>query len=146
MSQNHQYTLAEIQAMLAIPENPTDREVWSQSVLQLLGGILSGVGGGGLEPTVKIDQTGTNNGVQLVGGTQRTAAVSQVTSSAASPVAAGKKSVAFIFSSDFAGTIAGVAIDPSKAPSIEWSAFGPDTLGSIAYTVTAGTLTIATLT
>jgi len=133
--------------MLAIPQNPTDREVWSQAVLQLLGAIA----GGGIspgEPTVKIDQAGTNNGVQLVGGTQRTwTSTSNGTSPGSGTVAAGSKAVMFTLSSDYEGNINGIARLQSETPTIQVSPPYPkDTNPAIAWTVTAGTLKIDVLT
>lgn len=73
---------------------------------------------------------------------QRTVSASVVTGSGASPVAAGAKSVIFGLSTDFVGTIAGAAVDPAQFGSIPYVAPDKDTLGSIAYTVTAGSLLI----
>lgn len=64
-----------------------------------------------------------------------------VTDSAASPVVAGKTAVTFTTSSDFAGTILGVARLPNVAYCFTPTSMGK-TLSSIAYTVTAGSMTI----
>jgi len=94
--------------------------------------------------TVAISQAtpGTTNAVQIVGGVVRTFALTAATGNGS--VATGKKAVAFSSSSDFAGTITAAAFGASQTVGV--SADGPDTIGSIAYTVSAGTLYIATLT
>ena len=81
-----------------------------------------------------------NPGLKLT-GTQRTPAASVVT--ADGTVAAGAKSVALIPSTDFVGTILGV--DVGTQP-LSFDAPPGDTLGAIAYTRSAGSLTILTLT
>ena len=76
------------------------------------------------------------------GGTQQTPAASSTTASTGS-VPAGFKSVAFVTSSDWVGTIAGGSW-PASA-SLSFSADQFRTLGGINYTRSAGTLYIATL-
>lgn len=76
------------------------------------------------------------------GGTVRTAALTAAVASGS--VTAGAKSVSFSSSSDFAGTIGGAAFGASQA--LVFAADGADTIGAIAYTRSAGTLYIATLT
>lgn len=77
---------------------------------------------------------------------QRTVAI--VTVSTSGSVAAGKRSIRFILSSDFTGSISGVAfagatdnvnVGPFEAPAY-------DTLGALAYVVTTGSLRILTVT
>lgn len=69
---------------------------------------------------------------------------SAVTSSAASPISAGAKSISFVTSADFIGTINGASYpaSASKNPTAELG----KTLPAVAYTVTAGTLYIDILT
>lgn len=69
-----------------------------------------------------------------------TRTISVETGSTNSPIAAGAKSIALIFSSDFAGTIGGAAIDPAQCPSYTESAGENETLPALAYTVTAGSM------
>lgn len=87
---------------------------------------------------------GTTNGVQLV-GVSRTPAITTVTDSSASPVAAGAKYVGFIFSSDFAGAITGAPYAGPADASQDFTAPPGDTLAAIGYTITAGTLRIVTI-
>lgn len=92
---------------------------------------------------VGIDQTtpGTTNGIVINNSGTETFSSSTVTDSAASPVAAGKKSITFTTSSDFVGTILGVARAASTTYS--FSADNPSrTLAAIPYTVTAGSMII----
>lgn len=58
-------------------------------------------------------------------------------------VAAGKGSVSFLSSSDFVGTVNGVAFPANSPKSI--AANPGDTINAIAYTISAGTLYIDTL-
>lgn len=72
-------------------------------------------------------------------------AVQTVTSSAVTAggtVAAGARSVMFIFAPDFVGTVDGVAYNFANDSSISLSAQDNDTLEAIAYTRSAGTLRI----
>ena len=92
--------------------------------LQQVGAAL-GVGGGG---TV---------------GVQRTLASSAVTTDGT--VSAGAKSVSFVTSSDFSGTINGAAFLASASKNI--APISPaDTIAAIPYTVSAGTIYIDVLT
>lgn len=75
-------------------------------------------------------------------GTVRTAAVTVATGNGS--VTAGKKSVSINSSSDFSGTVTGAALPASGV--VTFAADGADTIGAIAYTISAGSLTIATLT
>lgn len=79
------------------------------------------------------------------GGVQRTVAIATVSTSGS--VAAGARSVEFLFSSDFAGTVDGEtfagATDYSLGPLV---APQGDTLGAIAYTRSAGSIRIVTIT
>jgi hypothetical protein len=77
--------------------------------------------------------------------TVRTPAIAIETGSTNSPITAGKKSVAFIFSSDFEGTVLTKAIDPTKVGTLGFEAPPGDTLAAIAFTVTNGSVTIVTL-
>lgn len=76
------------------------------------------------------------------GGTVRTFSLTAAVGNGS--VTAGAKSVAFSSSSDFSGTIAGAAFGASQTTGA--SVDGADTIGVIAYTRSAGTLYIATLT
>lgn len=71
------------------------------------------------------------------------AGLSITTATTSGSVTRGARSVTFIFSSDFAGTVAGVAFagatDSSFTPPIQTG----DTFSAIAYTVTAGNVRIA---
>lgn len=58
-------------------------------------------------------------------------------------VAAGARSVTFIFSSDFTGTIAGGAFAGATDASVDFVGPLGSTLGAIAVTVSAGTVRIA---
>lgn len=72
-------------------------------------------------------------------GTAETLTSSNVTSGAASPVPA-CKCVTFETSEDFAGTINGITRQPSRA--YTFRANGNDTLQTIPYTCTAGSINI----
>lgn len=65
------------------------------------------------------------------------------TTSAASPLATGSSSISFVTSSDFTGTINGIAFPASSNKNV--TAQLGKTLPAIAYTVTAGTLYIDVL-
>lgn len=58
-------------------------------------------------------------------------------------VDAGSKSVAFIFSSDFTGSIGGVAFSGANDASIDFNGPHGEVLGPIDVIVTAGTVRIA---
>lgn len=77
-------------------------------------------------------------------GASRTPAIASVSSSGS--VAAGKKVVDFIFSSDFTGTVLTVAFAGANDSVISFEAPPGDTLAAIAYTVTAGSIRISTIT
>lgn len=84
-----------------------------------------------------------SSGAEVVTNAQRTAAASVVSTNG--NVSAGKQSVEFIPSDDFSGTLLGVAW-PNDNAAVGFSVTGPETLAAIAYTVTAGSLTILTVT
>jgi hypothetical protein len=90
----------------------------------------------------KVDGSAVTQPVSLP-ATARTSASSIVTTSGS--VTAGKQSVQFVPSSDFTGTLLSAAWPGTNAP-IGFSVTGPETIDAIAYTVTAGSLTILTLT
>lgn len=106
--------------------------------------VVTGGGGGDATAANQDAQTAllTTLSTNTPATVQRTATCSVETGSTNSPVAAGAKSVIFGFSSDFTGTIAGAAVNPAQFGSIPFIAPDKDTLGSIAYTVTAGSLLI----
>lgn len=87
-------------------------------------------------------QTTTQDGalVTTVIGKRRTASITSVNASGS--VAAGAKSITFIFSLDFTGTVAGGAFTGAADTSITITAPGADTLSAVAYTVTAGSIRI----
>jgi len=85
--------------------------------------------------------TGFSNSGESGEGSQQTPALTAATSNGA--VAAGFKSVGFVTSSDWVGTIAGASF-PASA-SINYNADQYRTLAGINYTRSAGTLYIATL-
>lgn len=85
--------------------------------------------------TALIDQTGS--GAHTITSTAPT-------SSAASPLVAGAKSISFIASTDFVGTINGTSFLAGASKS--YTASLGKTLPAIAYTVTAGTLYIDVIT
>lgn len=103
---------------------------------------LQGAPGGAFAGLTDTQLRATPVPVSLPAGTVRTFAL--VAAVANGSVAVGAKSVAFSSSSDFAGTITGAAFGASQTTGA--SADGADTIGAIAYTRTAGTLYIATLT
>lgn len=84
---------------------------------------------------LKVDITGG-------GGTPQTVARSVVSTSGS--VTAGATSVTIFSSSDFVGTVAGAAFSASIAEN--FTAQPGSTLGAIAYTRSAGSLTISTIT
>lgn len=100
--------------------------------------------GSNLIGKVGIDQTtpGTTNAVQLTGA-QLTPASSTVTTDGS--VAAGKYSVEFILSSDFAGTILGVAYAGANDAVKSFEAPAGRTLAAIAYTISAGSARLTTI-
>lgn len=93
---------------------------------------------------VGIDQTtpGTTNAVAIT-GSQYTIAIASATTNGT--VAAGKHHVEFILSSNFAGTIGGVTIDPAVL-----AVYNPgdapvgSTFAALSYTISAGSATITT--
>lgn len=87
-----------------------------------------------------LSEDGTTVNTNILTTGIETPSATIVTDSSASPVIAGKVSVTFTTSSDFAGTILGVARDPATIYSFS-SSLGK-TLTAIAYTVTAGSMTI----
>ena len=80
----------------------------------------------------------------IAGGKSVTPAIANVSSSGT--VAAGARSLTFIFSPDFAGTILGVAFAGGVDDDFTISTSGRDYLTAVAYTVTAGSLKILSLT
>lgn len=102
---------------------------WQRNVLKLLAAITTG-------PLVV---TGTFS----PSSTQRTQTRTLNAVIAASSVAAGARSVTIETSEDFTGTILGVTAQPSRI--YEWTANqNDDTLGAIAYQITAGSVIIGT--
>lgn len=79
-------------------------------------------------------------GVQLVPD------ITTVSAGAGGTVPAGKKYVEFIFSADFTGTVLGDAFVGTTDYSVPFEATGNNTLAAIAYTRTAGSVRIKTLT
>lgn len=77
-------------------------------------------------------------------GIARTLAISSV--SADGTVAAGKKAVDFIFSSDFAGTVLGATFAGATDQVLSFVAPPGDTLAAITYTRSVGTIRISTIT
>lgn len=78
-------------------------------------------------------------------GTARTVAIATVSTNGS--VAAGKRGIEFIFASDFVGTIDGDAF--TGANDASWSApalQGNDTYAALAYTISAGSARLVTLT
>lgn len=103
------------------------------------GVILAAIANGTI--TLGVDATITSSGGRVLART-----ISKETDSTHSPIIAGSKSNALIFSSDFAGTIGGVDVDPNQMPSYSESVINQaDTLPALAYTVTAGSLIKITL-
>lgn len=100
--------------------------------------------GSAIVGNVRIDQTtpGTTNGVQLTGA-QLTPVTTTVTTGAT--VAAGKFSVEFVFSSDFAGTILGIAWAGTADAVKSFEAPPGRTLGAIVYTISAGSARLTTI-
>ena len=105
--------------------------------------VQVGVGPGGQPVALKINADGTLP-ASTGGGTQRTPAITLDTDGSHSPVAAGARSVTFIFSSDWTGTVLGQAVTASLLQ-LGFDAPDGDSLGAIAFTTSAGTLTIVTL-
>lgn len=77
-------------------------------------------------------------------GAQRT--ITSTVATTGATIAAGAKSVSFIFSSDYAGAVNGATIDPAVTASKSFNAPGPDTLPAIVYTCTAGSVTVDVMT
>lgn len=75
------------------------------------------------------------------GGTARTPSITIANSNGS--VATGAQSVSLLFSTDFAGTVLGATIDPTAVAGLSFQANGNDTIGAIAYTRSAGFITIA---
>jgi hypothetical protein len=71
-------------------------------------------------------------------GTSRTPSLDIATGSGS--VTSGAQSVTIVTSSDFSGTILGTSVSTNKA--FTWSSKLNDTLAAIAYTISAGSLTI----
>jgi len=113
-----------------------DADTLGDTETQLLRKLVAILGGArdGTSPLIVDTEAGA--------GATRTPALTSVTASGS--VTAGKKSVAFLASDDFVGTVAGGTLPAGKAISFE--ADGSDTLSAIAYTRSAGTLYIGSLT
>lgn len=94
--------------------------------------------------TVRIDQAtpGTTNGVQLTGA-QLTPASSTVTTDGT--VAAGKYFVEFILSTDFSGTLNGIAYAGANDAYKSFPSQAGRALGAISYTVSAGSARLTTI-
>lgn len=71
---------------------------------------------------------------------QRTPSIAVVNASGS--VAAGARKVTFIFSTDFAGTVMGVAFSGANDAALPIESDGGNTLAAIAYTITAGSARI----
>lgn len=111
--------------------------------IKALGILISAqIHGDTLAETVKIDQSDPNNVIKIGGGVTRIPTAS--VKSADFTVPAGKKSVAFIFSDDFVGTILTAAV---AGPSLPWvfNAQNADILDAITMTRSAGSVTILIL-
>ena len=115
----------------------TQMKIWYQTFR--VAQAATGTGGGALAATVSINQTtpGNTNGVQLT-GSQLTLTSLAATSSGS--VTAGKRTVSFVASSDFTGTVNGITFPASAIKSIE--APPGYTMAAIPYTRAAGTLYI----
>ena len=113
-----------------------------KDIVKQIGVLLAAQSSGGIAETVKISQTDPNNVIKIGGGVERTPPASVKT--ADFTVTAGKKSVAFIFSDDFVGTVLGATV---AGPAIPWvfNAQNDDTLAAFAMTRSAGSVTILTL-
>jgi hypothetical protein len=72
--------------------------------------------------------------------TARTPTISSASTSGS--VTAGARKITFIFSSDFTGTVLGVAFTGANDTYVNIDAPGNDTLTAVAYTVTAGSVRI----
>lgn len=95
-----------------------------------------------MKPDGTIVLVNSDNGLPITSAAAAyTASVSSL--AADGSVAAGSRSVTFIFSSDFAGTIAGGAFAGATDASVDFVAPFGGTLGAIAVTVSAGTVRIA---
>lgn len=105
---------------------------------------IAGVDADGVTRIVRVSSTGaveTTATIAAPASVQRTAGGSTVTASGT--VAPGAKSVTFICGQSFAGTIAGMTFEATE--SISYHAPAGDTLGAIAYTITAGSIRIPTV-
>lgn len=116
----------------------------SQNLVGQLRVLAALAAGTALIGKVGIDQTtpGTTNAVQLTGA-QLTPVTSTVSTDGT--VAAGKYSVEFIFSSDFAGTILTVAYAGANDAVKSFDAPAGRTLAAIAYTISAGSARLTTI-
>lgn len=85
----------------------------------------------------------TGAGNTIIGSNQRAVVVTSV--SASGTVASGARSVQFIFSADFTGTIQGVAYSGATDAVQPFTASFNDTLGAITYTRSAGSLRIVVI-
>lgn len=84
---------------------------------------------------------GGGSGTLTLTSTARTPSISVASSDGS--VTAGAQSVYLLFSTNFSGTVLEAAIDPASIAGLGFQANGNDTLGAIAYTISAGTITIA---
>lgn len=122
---------------------PTGDLAWDRlsAAVELILVALAGVSGGSGLTDTQLRATAVPVSLPA---TARTPAVSLVTTNGT--VASGKKIVDFIFSSDFTGTVLTVAFTGAADSVISFEAPPGDTLAAIAYTVTAGSIRIVTIT
>jgi hypothetical protein len=128
-----------------VDETSSATKLWAL-ILGALQGILGLGGGGGGGGTVSINQTGTANGVQIVGAAANgntTTATTVRTTEGPITIAAGAISIEFLLSTDFTGTINGAAFDNTVATlvvgvyRVDAPPWKP--LAAFIYTITAGT-------
>jgi hypothetical protein len=103
--------------------------------VELVAALLSGTYPDGVTPL--------SVNVSVVGavGTQQTPTIT--TAAGSGTVAAGKRRIEFIFSSDFAGTVLGATFSGSRNLTLDFPLLPPgDSYAAVAYTVTAGSVLI----
>ena len=102
-----------------------------------------GLTSGGIFVPLLVDPTGALV-VDPSGGSGTVRTLANIAATSSGNVAAGCKSISYASSADFSGTVGGQPFGPSMAGGFQAS--GNDTLGELVYTMTEGTLYIATLT
>jgi len=87
---------------------------------------------------LKLSDDGTITATVSGAGTQRTQTITLLTTSGT--IAAGARGLTLIFSTDFTGTVGGVAFNGANDSSFTFPIPSGDTIGAVSYVVTTGSI------